>query len=42
MRESESARRTKGGSNSIVRGDGPEVPSMKVVELADKKINVVR
>ena len=42
MRESESARRAKGGGDSIVGGDRPEVPRMKVVELANKKINVVR
>ena len=42
MRESESARRTKGESHPIVWGDGSEVPGMEVVQLANEKVNVVR
>ena len=42
MRESESTRRAKRGSDSVVRGDGPKVASMEVVQLANKKIDVVR
>ena len=42
MREDESARRAEGRSNSIVRGDGPEVLIMEVVELTNKKVNVIR
>ena len=42
MREGESTRRVKRGGNSIVRGDGPEVASMEVVELTNEKVNVVR
>ena len=42
MRESESARRAKGGGDSIVGGDRSEVSSVEVVELTNEKINVVR
>ena len=42
MREGESVRRVKRGGDSIVRGDGPEVTSMKIVELTNEKVNVVR
>ena len=42
MREGESARRAKGGSDSIVGGDRPKVASVEVVELANKKVDVVR
>ena len=42
MRKGESARRTEGGSNLIVRSDRVEVPSIEVVELPDKEIDVVR
>ena len=42
MREGESARRAKRGGDSVVRGDGPKVASMEVVELTNKKVNVVR
>ena len=42
MGEGESTRRAKGGGDSIVRGDGPKVASVEVVELSNKKIDVVR
>ena len=42
MREGESTRRAKRGGDSVVRGDRPEVASMEVVELTNKKVNVVR
>ena len=42
MREGESARRAKGRGDSIVRGDGPKVASVEVVELTNEKVNVVR
>ena len=42
MGKSESARRTKGRGDSIVRGDGPKIASVEVVELANEKVNVVR
>ena len=42
MGKSESARRTEGGSNSIVGGDRSEVMIMEIVELTNKKVNVVR
>ena len=42
MRESESARRAEGGGDLIVGGDRPKVSSVKVVELANEEINVVR
>ena len=42
MRESEGARRTKGGGNLIVGSDRAEVPGMEVVELPNKEIDVVR
>ena len=42
MREGESARRAKRRGNSIVRGDGPKVVSMEIVELTNEKVNVVR
>ena len=42
MRESESTRGAKRRSDSIVGGDGPEVSSVEIVELANEKVNVVR
>ena len=42
MREGESTRGVKRGGDSVVRGDGPKVASMEVVELTNKKVNVVR
>ena len=42
MREGESARRAKRRGDSIVRGDGPKVASVEVVELTNEKVNVVR
>ena len=42
MRKSESARRAKRGGDSVVGGDRPKVASMEVVELTNKKVNVVR
>ena len=35
-------RRVKRGGDSIVRGDGSKVASVEVVELTNKKVNVVR
>ena len=42
MREGESTRRAKGRGDSIVRGDGPEVASVEVVELSNEEVDVVR
>ena len=42
VRKGESTRRTKGRGDSIVRGYGPKVASVEVVELTNKKVNVVR
>ena len=42
MRESESARGTKGRGNLIVGGDRPKVAGVEVVELSNEKINVIR
>ena len=42
MRESKSARRTKGGSHPIVWGDRSEVSGMEIVQLANEKVDVVR
>ena len=42
MRESKSTRRVKRGGDSVIRGDGPKVASMEVVELTNEKVNVVR
>ena len=42
MREGESARRTEGRSDPVVRGDGSEVTIMEIVELTNKKVNVIR
>ena len=42
MRKGEGARRSKGRGHPIVGGDGSEVPGVKVVQLANEKINVVR
>ena len=42
VRESEGTRRTKGGSDLIVGGDGTEIPSMEIVQLPNKEIDVVR
>ena len=41
MRESEGTRGMKGG-DSVVGGDGAEVPSMEIVQLPNKEIDVVR
>ena len=42
MREGESVRRVERRGNSIVRGDGPKVASVEVIELTNEKVNVVR
>ena len=42
MGKSEGARRAKGRSHPIVWGDGSEVSGVEVVQLANKKVNVVR
>ena len=42
MREGKSTRRAKGGGDSVVGGDRPEVASVEVVKLTNKKVNVVR
>ena len=42
MREGESTRRAEGGSHPIVWGDGSEVSGVEVVQLANKKVDVVR
>ena len=42
MRKGESARRAKGRGHSIVWGDGSEVSGVEVVQLANKKVDVVR
>ena len=42
MWEGESSRRVEGRGDSIVRGDRPKVASVEVVELTNKKVNVVR
>ena len=42
MREGESTRRAKRRGDSIVRGDGPKVASVEVVELPNEKVDVVR
>ena len=42
VREGESTRRAKGGGDSVVGGDRPEVASMEIVELTNEKVNVVR
>ena len=42
MRESESVRRMKGRSHSIVGSDGPKVAGVEVIELSNKKVDVVR
>ena len=42
MRERESARRTKGGGHSIVGSDRSEITGVEIVELANKKVDVVR
>ena len=42
MREGESARRAEGRSDPIIRSDGSEVMIMEIVELTNKKVNVVR
>ena len=35
-------RRTKRRGDSVVRGNGPKVASVEVVELTNEKVNVVR
>ena len=42
MGEGEGARRAKGRSHPIVWGDGSEVSGVEVVQLANKKVDVVR
>ena len=42
MGKGEGTRRSKRRGDSFVRGDGPEVTSMKIVELTNEKVNVVR
>ena len=42
MGKGESTRGTKGRSHPIVWGDGSEVSSVEVVQLANKKVDVVR
>ena len=42
MGKGESTRRAQGRSDSIVRSNGPKVPSMEVVELTNEKVNIVR
>ena len=42
MREGESARRAEGRSHPIVWGDGSEVSGVEVIQLANKKVDVVR
>ena len=42
MREGESARGAKRRGDPIVRGDGPKVVSVEVVELTNEKVNIVR
>ena len=42
MGKGEGTRRAKGRGDSVVRGDGPKVVSMEVVELTNEKVNIVR
>ena len=42
MGKRESSRRTKGRGHSVVWSDGPEVAGMEIVELTNKKVDVVR
>ena len=42
MRKSESSRRTEKRGDLIVGGDRTEVPVVEVVQLTNKKVNVVR
>ena len=42
MGKGEGKRRAKGRGDSVVRGDGPEVASVEIVELTNEKVNVVR
>ena len=42
MGKGEGARRAKGRGHPIIRGDRSEVSGVEVVQLANKKVNVVR
>ena len=42
MGESESTRGTKGRSDLVVGGDRAEVPGMEVIQLPNKKVDIVR
>ena len=42
MRKGEGVRRLKGRGHPIVGGDGSEVPGVEVVQLTNKKIDIVR